>query len=374
MPDRPKVLALLPLQHHYARQIAAGLRRHERQRGRWHVRFAPADAETITNLQAGRDANVVGMVVFAASLPLVDATLAAGICAVNVSGRLARCDLPTVITDNHHLGRLAGEHLLDRGLKRFAYVGVKGAWFSRAREDGFRDAISAAGCSLQTFEGNDIPALVKHLRSSDWPIGVMTCHDRLARVLADECLDIGLEIPGDLAIVGADDSEMNTQQGQVLITSVPTEGARVGLRAAGLLEELIDGGPPPDEPVLIQPLRVIERESTNMMATEDPALNAALHLIHLRACDPIDVAQVAREAGIGRRTLEKSMRQHLGRSPHQEIRRVQLQRACELLAETDLTVAQVARQCGFTRPTYFMREFRNRVGQTPSQFRRESRR
>jgi LacI family transcriptional regulator len=68
------------------------------------------------------------------------------------------------------------------------------------------------------------------------------------------------------------------------------------------------------------------------------------------------------------------MRRHLGRSPHQEIRRVQIQRACELLVETDLTVAEIARQCGFTRPTYFMREFRNRAGKTPSQFRREFRR
>jgi len=73
---------------------------------------------------------------------------------------------------------------------------------------------------------------------------------------------------------------------------------------------------------------------------------------------------------LSRRTLERLFEQHLGRTPRREIQNRQLERACELLITTALSVDRIAAEVGLKPGKYFYEFFRNILGQTPNQYRK----
>jgi LacI family transcriptional regulator len=85
------------------------------------------------------------------------------------------------------------------------------------------------------------------------------------------------------------------------------------------------------------------------------------------------VEDVARQAGVSRRVLERRFVELLDRTPADEIRRVHLERARQLLVETDMALSQVAEIAGFSSQAYFSDLFRRQAGMTPIQYRRKHR-
>jgi transcriptional regulator GlxA family with amidase domain len=63
----------------------------------------------------------------------------------------------------------------------------------------------------------------------------------------------------------------------------------------------------------------------------------------------------------------------LGRSLHDEIRRVRMDKAKQLLRETTLDMPAIAEQCGFLSQARFSTVFRQQAGLTPTEFRRGAR-
>ena len=97
----------------------------------------------------------------------------------------------------------------------------------------------------------------------------------------------------------------------------------------------------------------------------------ALRFIREHACEGIGVEDVLRQCPMARRALEARMKALLGRSPHEEILRVQLNRVKELLTGTELSVAQIAERAGFRHTEYLSVVFKRETGQTPSAYRQE---
>jgi LacI family transcriptional regulator len=116
---------------------------------------------------------------------------------------------------------------------------------------------------------------------------------------------------------------------------------------------------------------VVVRQSSDTMAVEDPLVARAVRFIWEHACDPIQVKHVAARLPISRRYLEVRFRRLLGRSLHEEIRRVQLERAMRLLADTDLPIDRVAEAAGLSASSELSQAFRRQLGITPSQYRKQ---
>jgi LacI family transcriptional regulator len=70
--------------------------------------------------------------------------------------------------------------------------------------------------------------------------------------------------------------------------------------------------------------------------------------------------------------MERRFSQILGSSPKREILRVRLGRVCQLLAESDLTLVDVAGKAGFQHPEYMSRLFKKKMGITPGEFRKQA--
>jgi LacI family transcriptional regulator len=133
---------------------------------------------------------------------------------------------------------------------------------------------------------------------------------------------------------------------------------------------MMAGKPAPEQPLLLAPHGVVSRESTDVLATHDRVLAAAIRHIREHACEGLRLKDSARWTNLSRRELERRMRKLIGRSPKEEITRIQLERAKQLLAETNLAAAVIAQKCGFVEPKYFSQVFHTKIGLTPGAYRR----
>jgi LacI family transcriptional regulator len=118
---------------------------------------------------------------------------------------------------------------------------------------------------------------------------------------------------------------------------------------------------------------VVVRESTDTVAVDDPELAVAMRYIQDHACGPIRLDEVAEHAGLSTRTLQRRLKEHFGRTAYQEIQRQRFERAKQLLAETDLKVADVARRTGYRHLRHFIGVFGRTVGMTPGRYRQGAR-
>jgi LacI family transcriptional regulator len=107
-----------------------------------------------------------------------------------------------------------------------------------------------------------------------------------------------------------------------------------------------------------------------VLATDESDVIRAVQFIREHACRPIRAADVFDELSVSRSALEPRFRNVLGRTIHQEIDRVRIERAKTLLVETNLPIKHIAQQAGFLTVQYLTRAFRRLMGDTPAAFRR----
>lgn len=307
-----------------------------------------------------------------------------GVPVVNVWVNSPDRTLPRVVPDQVEAGQMAAAHLLERGFRRFEFLGHPGDLNSVLLFEGFRRAVTNAGgrCGrLLVPHGTHSPSQWRRVQSdlAGWirrwvaPMGVLVADDLHARFLIEACRRMGIRIPEQAGIVGCGNAEITCEMMAPALTSVEYGFERVGRRAVELLERLMGGARPPAQPVLVPPVGVVARLSTDVFAVEDPDVGRALRVIWELSRRPLKVAQVLQFVPLGRRTLERRFRMVLGRGVHEQILRAHLERARRLLAETDEPVKQVARDSGFRSPQQLSRVFRLREGMTPLAFRRRHR-
>ncbi|MFI8593281.1 LacI family DNA-binding transcriptional regulator [Microbacterium sp. NPDC078428] len=166
-----------------------------------------------------------------------------------------RPDDISVVPDDAQGGRLAGDHLLEVGRTRLAYVGGPASYTaSHLRLRGFREALAAAGLDLTTAplfvsweEEAGRQAARMLLRRGDEFDGVFCASDQIARGLIDELSSAGVSVPDDVAVVGFDNWDIMTLASRPPITSIDMNLTKVGDVAARLLTEAIAGEASPGE-------------------------------------------------------------------------------------------------------------------------------
>ena len=81
--------------------------------------------------------------------------------------------------------------------------------------------------------------------------------------------------------------------------------------------------------------------------------------------DPISPATLAKNVGMSTRQLERLFRRYLDRSPKRYYMELRLQKARNLLMQTDMSVINVALACGFSSPSHFSKCYRTQYNTTP---------
>lgn len=311
---------------------------------------------------------------------------------VDVSGSWDRMRPMPVHVDNVEVGRVVARHFMERGLRRFAYYSSYPQGFralcAEQRREGFVDELRKSGlpCDSGIPERNvawrlctlgevvtEQHALAKWLAGLKRPVGVMSVDDFKAKEVVLACHRQGIPIPIEVALSGVGNDDLACQICSTPLSSVDVAPAKVGYAAAEVIDRAVRTGKYPRKPVLIQPAGFVVRQSSDIFASEDKHVAWAMQFIQDHAHEPIQVKDILQVVPVCRRTLEKSFRKLVGRMPGEQICHVHVERAKKLLLETDLTLASVAEQSGFSSASLFSDIFRREVGTRPGQYRRKFR-
>jgi LacI family transcriptional regulator len=283
---------------------------------------------------------------------------------VNVGIRELGPRIPQAGNDDHAIGALAARHFLDRGFTSFAYVALGDAPSMRRRGEGFLATIAAAGHAGSIHLGAELEVWLRQLPRRT---ALFAFNDHAAAHVADRCRVLGLRLPEDLALLGADNTASLCALAWPPLSSVAVAAERIGQAAGAMLDDLLAGGKPPSR--FLPPLGVVTRQSSDLVAVEEPEVSAALSFIAEHAHEPIRVHDVVRAVPVARRTLEARFRARLGRTLLDEIQRVHLERAKHLLLTTDWPMPRIATASGFSDAKRFATVFGNVEGTTPLKFR-----
>lgn len=381
--DRTRRIALLlDRSLSFVRGVIQGVRVYAADKPNWVLRDGPPRLKLVAHVRqwkphgiiAGLVLNRVAQELIRMRTPLIDT-------AFTLPGLKA----PTVDVDHAAVGRLAAEYFLDRKFVQLGFFGSASTAYSRLQESAFKQRVAEAGhavssCHTEYLADLATPALWKKSaqKTHRWlhrlakPAAVLCCEDAPARYLADVCRQIGLNVPEDVALLGVGNDQLECNLTPPALSSIAVPSQRIGYEAAALLDRLMSGRARPQEPLLMPPLHVVTRHSTDVMAVEDETVRAALQYVRQHVSEDMSVASLARDIAVGRRLLERRFRCILGRSVLEEIHSVRVQRAKELLTDTRLPVTVVAAQSGFPSARRLDVVFTKLTGLSPTAYRRRS--
>jgi LacI family transcriptional regulator len=360
------------------RCLLRGIADYARLHGPWAIDWEPAGLEKAWPQIQTLDATGVIL----RDIDDVEMLLSRAIPAVVVGH--SRREIPgvaNVITDSDGIAQLAAEHLIGCGFRNFAYCGIEGLPWSAMRGALFVQHLAAAGFVTHVYTAppslpaNDWHAerrfLAEWLKGLPKPLGVMACNDDRGEQVIEACKTAGLQVPDQVAIIGADNDDLVCDLCDPPLSSVAIQFERAGYAAAELLAQLMRRRKAPDRKIVVRASHVVTRRSTDIVAVDDPQLAAALRYIRENARRVVTVPEVARNAGLSRRVLEKRFRRLLRRSALSEIRRARVAELARRLIETNEPISRIALDLGFGGAEHVARYFRREVGVTPRAFRRE---
>ena len=326
-----------------------------------------------------------GVIARISSEKMADTLQALAIPVVNVSGiNLAHSAVPRVTSDTRKVVEMGSKHLIEKGFANFAYFSLHGLSYVRIQQNNFQSQIEEMGyrCALlgvpsrsgaEPDWSTDIGRLVERLRALPKPVAIFTWNASSAREIIYACMAGGILVPDEVAVLSGSEDDLLCEASPIPISAVQPACQMIGFRAAELLNDLMHGRAAPCEPILIPPLNVITRQSTDNFTLRDEALARVLNYLREGALKNLGVDDLARKAGLSRRVLERRFREVLRRTPAEEIRRARLDCARKLLVETDLPISSVSEASGFPNKCYFASLFGGHFGMTPAQYRHHSR-
>ena len=305
-----------------------------------------------------------------------------GIPFVDITDRYSTEDVVAIRSDDEAIGRMGAEHLVECVLPNFAFCGFEREAWSDRRANGFIEALEQKGIATHRLDSvwrssgakdwaKEKAKLMKWLKSLPKPVGIMACNDVRGMQLIDCCFQAGIDVPEEVAIVGVDNDELLCDLCHTPLTSILPNAEEVGFQSALTLSKMLASKKRkhPNSQLTIPPLGIVVRRSSDIVAVEDSDMAAALKLIREEACSGISVSEVVSKIEMSRSSIERKFRDLLGRTPQQEIRRIQLNKVCALLSSTDLPIESIAPKCGFEHPEYLHVVFKRVLSTTPGQFR-----
>lgn len=281
----------------------------------------------------------------------------------------------TFFNDHAAEGRTAAEYYLARGYSSFAYVGtpVKAVW-SDARRRGFAARLKKDGMHPMVYtppSGKastdftlEAPRLARWLKRLPSPTALFVAHDERAQQVAAVALRAGIDIPGDLALLGVDDDELLCTTASPQLSSIPVNAEETGRRIAERMHELLRGSN--SAPVVRTcHTRVIARASTDADSLTDPFVSKAVSYAEKNLSKPLRAEDLAVAANCSLRTLQTKMLRTLHRTPKEELAFLRRSEAVKLLRETRLSVSEIAVRCGYCSASHLGTHLRRSLGQTP---------
>lgn len=296
---------------------------------------------------------------------------------VNISNSMSAPRIPVVTQDDVSVGRLAAEHLIDRGCRNFAFWGDKGKSYSDERLQGFRQTLGSRPLQVKLGGRNRVrphpvfKSMKAFMKTLPPKTGLFATLDDSALYFLRAARELGRSVPDDIAVLGAGDDDFLVEIESVPLSSIRLPAREIGYQAAALLDEMIEKDTRNVDSIRLPVHGISERHSTDALQFEDPVVTKVMR--YLRddiTCQASDLIAIS---GVSRSGLQTRFRAAVGRSLLEEIHRARISQAKHLLATSDLTLENIADRVGFNSAQRLHAIFTKSVGTPPGVFRTRNR-
>lgn len=368
------------------RRVLKGVSRYAMFNPAWHLRIACGDSRSI--LPILRKTGIDGAFISIQSDKLVSDLLSMKLPCIALQCLKIPRHFPYLTADSFQAGRIVAEHFLERGFRNFAYYSMSNVIWSKQRMEGFCQRLKEAGYSAGIYNVNatgksnhdwqigrtwtkGLEGPLNWLRSLPKPVGLMACDDGVGYDLIEAAGEAGIKIPEDVAIVGMDNDEALCNSIKPPLSSVEANSEQAGYEAAELLNAIMIGKEEMSlRPILARATCVVTRQSSDILAINDPQVAAAVHFIRTRFNSPIQVSDVVNATSLSRRGLEKKFRTILKCSILDEIMRIRIEHISNLLLKSGMSIDQIAASSTFDSTSHLIRAFKKYKGMPPRTFRK----
>ncbi|HEX4085302.1 MAG TPA: helix-turn-helix domain-containing protein [Chthoniobacteraceae bacterium] len=286
-----------------------------------------------------------------------------------------------VFGDMDAIAEMAVEYFQNRGIRTVAGID-RFVWkfdpcrrfIDHAKRQGFKAEHFCWGESRdeENYAGA-VMTLRKYLRQLSKPCGIFLGGMHCANMVYRACAMEKIQIPKDLAILTNDDDPLVCESYEPRLSGIAGEINHIGLEMARMLDRMMADPDLKPKAMFIAPQKVITRQSTDILAVPHPATAKAIHYIFESYGKLIGVEDVSRHAGLSLNALQFNFRRYVGKAPSEFLRQIRMNRARELLEESEATLQQIARQTGYSSAMALYIAFKREFKQTPGAYRRESR-
>lgn len=290
-------------------------------------------------------------------------------------------EFPQILSDNHRVGVMGAEYLLEKNHRRFVFLHLQNSRLEREISTGYAITVEAAGfnCAMHHWKKGDIEHAIDYRAVQEWalellnnlekPLAVMCQNDDAAAIILQAAFDGGIRIPEEVAILGAGNNQLVCDFLPRTLSSIDPNLRSLGFSAARELDRLFSGEPPRKATLRVPPKNVFTRESTDFLAVSDPSVMRVLRYIWDNYNKPLNIEKLTSLVPISRSALYNLFIDEVGRPMARELMRVRVEHAKRLLKTSDLNISAIGKQCGFSSLINFSRAFSQKVGQSPREYR-----
>jgi LacI family transcriptional regulator len=275
------------------------------------------------------------------------------------------------------VGFMAARFFKKRGYHNFAYYGNKDFYWSKARAEGFLQEINKLGGNYYYFESeklNDLYWGKSHIELNDWllslpkPVGLLACDDNFALQVTEMCKVSNIDIPDDISLMGVDNDELICNLSHPTISSIITDDEKGGYLTGKLLHQAIKNNDNTPFNVIIEPIRIELRQSTEKYNFTDKQITKVIEYIDKNITSDLSLDKLIEIVPLSRRNLEKKFREATGCSVYQFILDKKVEYISNELLTTDKSLLDIAIEVGFNDVRNAYRIFKNKTGYTPIHF------
>lgn len=277
-------------------------------------------------------------------------------------------------------GLMAADFFLRKGYKSFAYYGFMDTVWMRERGEGFKKGLISKGYRVYAFDNREqilsekwsfnAEHVSKWLLNLPKPIALFACDDYYALQITEVCKMYDINIPNEIAVLGVDNDKLLCNISDPELSSIELDIENGGYEAGRLLHQFIEKKNAPPVDIIIKPVRVIARASTERFAVSDKYIEQILHYIDKNYPNPLSVDDLTLQIPISRRVLEKKFKSETGMSVYQYLQELRIEKFANLLITTDLPLVEAAANAGFTDYKNISRIFVKIKSMTPLQYRK----
>lgn len=268
------------------------------------------------------------------------------------------------------MGRRAAEVFLAPGGENFAFVGAAGQFAAKELAAGFGGEMAARGVGWAVSSAVSPAHVLEFLRGLPRPLGVLAGSDRLARQVVDAARQLGWRCPRDVAVIGVGNQRLESVNAGLPLSSFELPGREMGRQAVEMLAQLLEGEALASGVYPVAGAPVLHERASSLR--QDRGVERALAFARSHLDRPLQVNDLAREAGMSRRSFEQAFQREQGTSPALWLRALRQERAEHLLGVTDLGIQEIGRRCGYAELAAFSTAFKQWTGRAPRVFRREA--